>query len=451
MWRGCRLLLQRLPGQRLPELGPLSTNESLPQDASEAARRLRAAFVPAEIVGVARTLQGAGHAAVLVGGAVRDVLLGLAASDWDLATSARPEEVQQIFARTVPTGIEHGTVSVLVREADADASTPVEVTTFRGEGTYEDGRRPSEVTFLRDLDDDLARRDFTVNALAWDPVRGVFSDPFGGLQDLRAGVVRAVGDAPQRFLEDGLRTMRAVRFCATRTLVLEPETEAAIAGALHVLDKVSAERVLVELEKLLKAPRPSRGLRPMLTTGMWSHVLPDVPPEGLDSAIEAVDAMVPDVATRLARLLRPRARMSAEDFDVVAAAVDALKPSRALRADVLALCGPEVTQLERSAGGGAVEIRKAAAAVGRGRLAQAFAVFGWDSDVRTAIAAALDGAPLSVGELAIKGGMLIGQGILRPGPAVGETMRRLLEWVHQDPARNEAEALLARARALQAE
>lgn len=427
----------------------MSVPKSLPVDASEATQQLRAASVPPEIVGVARSLQAAGHAAVLVGGAVRDVLLGLAASDWDLATSARPEEVQQVFPRTVPTGIEHGTVSVLVREADADVSTPVEVTTFRGEGTYEDGRRPSEVTFLRDLEDDLARRDFTVNALAWDPVREVFSDPFGGLRDLRTGIVRAVGDAPQRFLEDGLRTMRAVRFCATRTLVLDPATEAAIAGALHVLDKVSAERVLVELEKMLKAPRPSRGLRPMVTTGMWPHVLPEVPADARDVAIEAVDTMPPDVTIRLARLLRPRATLAAEDFDAVAAGVDALKPSRALRADVLALCGPAVTDLEGAAGGDAVAIRRAAAAVGRPRLEQAFAVIGWDASVCASATAVLEGAPLSVGELAIKGGTLIGQGVLRPGPAVGETMRQLLEWVHEDPSRNAADALVAQARALQ--
>lgn len=425
---------------------------TVPRDAAEAVLRLRAASVPPEIVDVARTLHAAGHAAVLVGGAIRDVLLGLPANDWDLATSARPEEVQQVFPRTVPTGIEHGTVSVLVREAGAEASTPVEVTTFRGEGTYEDGRRPTEVTFLRDLEDDLARRDFTVNALAWDPVLEVFSDPFGGLEDLRLGIVRAVGDAQQRFLEDGLRTMRAVRFCATRSLVLEPATEAAIAGALHVLDKVSAERVLVELTKLLRAPLPSRGLRPMLTTGMWPHVLPELPVHAVDASIEAVDAMDPNVTTRLARLLRPRASVSSEDFDVVAAGVDALKPSRSLRADLLALCGPELEGLDAAAAGtSAVSIRKAAAAVGRPRLEAAFSVLGWGADVRASVAVALHGAPLSVGELAIKGGVLIGQGVLKPGPAVGETMRGLLEWVHEDPARNDAEALVARAQTMQSQ
>lgn len=427
---------------------PVSSRDVIPQDAAAATRRLRDASVPTPIVDVARTLQARGHAAVLVGGSIRDVLLGLPASDWDLATSATPDEVQSVFPRTVPTGIEHGTVSVLVREPGADASIPVEVTTFRGEGTYEDGRRPTEVTFLRDLEDDLARRDFTINALAWDPIQAVFSDPYGGLTDLREGIVRAVGDATRRFLEDGLRTMRAVRFCATRTLVLERQTEAAIAGALHVLDKVSRERVLVELDKLLRAPQPSRGLRPMVSTGMWPHVLPELPPEAIEPAIEAVDAMAPRVELRLARLLRPRARRSPEDFAAVEAGVDALKPSRALRADVLALCGPEVTAFEAALSGSAVEVRRAAAAVGRDRIDAALEVLEADGEARARVRTCLQGAPLSVGELAIKGGALIGRGLLKPGPAVGETMRALLDWTLEDPGRNDAEQLFARAEVL---
>lgn len=415
-----------------------------PAGLAEAEERLRAADVPTEIVDVARTLQSHGHAAVLVGGAIRDVLLGIPASDWDLATSATPREVQQAFSRTIPTGIEHGTVSVLVREAGAESMTPVEVTTFRGEGTYEDGRRPTEVTFLRDLEADLARRDFTINALAWDPIEAVFSDPFGGLEDLRARVVRAVGDPRRRFVEDGLRTMRAVRFCATRELVLEPETQAAIGGALHVLDKVSRERVLVELEKLLRAPKPSRALRPMVATGMWPHVLPSVPAAALRAAIEAVDEMEAVVAPRLARLLRPRAQEGDEGLEAVVAGVDALKPSKALRADVVALCGPEVTRLEASLGGPPVPMRRAAAALGRPRLEAALAVIGVDTNTRGELEAALVGVPLSVGELAIKGGTLIGKGLLKPGPVVGETMRALLEWVHEDPRRNHANALLER-------
>ena len=186
----------------------------------------------------------------------------------------------------------------------------------------------------------------------------------------------------------------------------------------------------------------------MVATGMWSHVLPAVPDADLAAAIEAVDAMEPDLTSRLARLLRPRAVLSAADLRAVAAGVDALKPPRALRADVLALCGPELAELDAAAASGQTgALRRAAAAVGRTRLAPASAVLGWDDNLRSSVGRALEGAPLSVGELAIKGGGLIGQGILKPGPAVGETMRRLLEWVHEDPTRNDAGTLLEQARA----
>ena len=420
----------------------------LARSPEEAVQRLRTATIPPAIVDVAARLQEAGHAAVLVGGSIRDVLLGLPASDWDLATSATPQEVQATFPRTVPTGLEHGTVSVLVRLPGESSAIPVEVTTFRGEGTYEDGRRPTEVTFLRDLEEDLARRDFTVNALAWDPVQAVFSDPFEGLKDLGEGIVRAVGDPSRRFLEDGLRTMRAVRFCATRQLVLDPDTQAAIGGALHVLDKVSRERVLVELEKLLRAEQPSRGLQPMADTGMWSHVLPALGESARAAAIADVDTLPPVVSTRLARLVRPCATASSEGQAEVEAAVDALKPSRALRAAVLGLCRPEVDALDAALGvDDAVAVRQAVAALGRDLLGPALDVLGASAQARARADAALDGAAVTVGELAIKGGQLIAEGVVRPGPAVGETMRTLLAWVLEDPRRNEREQLLARARA----
>ena len=274
----------------------------VPKDVAQAADRLGRAFVPAPIVQVVRELQAAGHQAVLVGGAVRDAILGMPVSDWDVATSALPTDVQSLFARTIPTGIEHGTVTVLVR--GDEAPTPVEVTTFRGEGAYVDGRRPSEVTFDADLREDLARRDFTVNAFAWDPIGRGLSDPWGGLADLGRGLIRAVGDPNERFAEDGLRTMRAVRFCATHGLRLEAATEAAIPPALPVLDRVSRERVHIELTKLLASERPSLGLRPMLRTGMWPHVLPAIDDDA-DAAIEAVDRLPADPTVRLARLLLP--------------------------------------------------------------------------------------------------------------------------------------------------
>src|SRR6266850_4626463 len=222
-------------------------------------------LVPPSVLGVLRTLRGARKQAWLAGGAVRD-LLRIAQGekltppqDFDVATDALPEEVQRIFPRTAPTGIAHGTVTVL-----ADEQHKVEVTTFRGEGPYLDGRRPSSVTFLGDIEGDLARRDFTVNAIAWDPMEPGFAgirDPFGGLADLRRGVLRAVGRAEDRFAEDGLRPLRAVRLAAILKFALEPRTRKAIPATLDTFAKVAAERVRDELTKLLLRGQPaSRGL-----------------------------------------------------------------------------------------------------------------------------------------------------------------------------------------------
>lgn len=416
---------------------------SMPKlDEAHAVELLTAAPAPAPVVDVARTLQAAGHAAVLVGGAVRDVLLGLTVSDWDLASSATPDEVIGLFRKTIPTGVQHGTVTVLVR--GGGETHPVEVTTFRGEGAYVDGRRPEQVTFLRDLEEDLARRDFTINAFAWDPVARRFSDPFGGLADLAAGRLRAVGVALERFREDGLRTMRAVRFCATRDLQLEEETEAAIPGALDVLERVSRERVHAELFKLLASPRPSQGLRPMWRTGIWPLVLLPLPSDDAYArALEAVDAMPADPVARLARLLWPLAAQPGA-AERIEACVEALKPSRAERATVLALTGEGAQALATAAD--PVAIRRAVAQLKREHLDAALDVLAAEPPRRDEVAAALEGAALTVGELAIKGRDLIAEGIVTPGPAIGQRLAVLLDAVLDDPTLNTRAELLARAR-----
>lgn len=419
----------------------MPTNDDIPADDATAVTRLAAARIPQEIVEVTRHLQRGGHEAVLVGGAVRDTLMGLPADDWDVASSATPSEVQVLFPRTIPTGIEHGTVTVLVRPRERGGKAlPVEVTTFRGEGRYLDGRRPSSITFLRDLHEDLARRDFTINAFAWDPVGHRFSDPFGGLADLRARRIRAVGVARERFEEDGLRTMRAVRLCATRALTLEPETEAAIAPALPVLDKVSRERVLVELWKLLAAERPSLGLHPMATTGLWPHVLASVPSEALPQAIAAVDRLAPDPLLRLARLLWPRVLADPDGRDAVLDRFDALKPARADRQRLSALLSDAAVRLPAAASPAAM--RRAVAALGREHLEDAIAVQELPASKATALREATRDAALTVRELAIGGKDLLAAG-LPPGPAMGALLEALLERVLDEPALNDRERLLA--------
>src|SRR3954451_9207303 len=205
-------------------------------------------LIPDDVLALCRRLREAGHQAHLVGGGVRDLLLGRGPADFDVATSAHPDEVMRLFGQryAIPTGLQHGTVTVLASE-----ERPVEVTTYRGEGEYLDGRRPSSVHFGATLEEDLARRDFTMNAIAYDPIDDVLADPFAGRADLAARLVRAVGDPVARFREDGLRPMRAVRQAAQLGFTIDPPTAAAIPAALDSFRKVSAERIRDELCKLL--------------------------------------------------------------------------------------------------------------------------------------------------------------------------------------------------------
>lgn len=211
--------------------------------------------VPAHVQQLLAALRAGGFVACPVGGCVRDSLLGRVPGDWDVCTSARPEQVKACAAprwRTVDTGIAHGTVTVLT------AGGPVEVTTFRVEGGYSDHRRPDGVRFVADLKEDLARRDFTVNAMALD--EGGIVDPFGGRADLQAKVIRCVGESAARFEEDALRILRALRFAACLDFSVEPATLAAARAAAPTLCRVSAERVFTELDKLLLGPGAGRVL-----------------------------------------------------------------------------------------------------------------------------------------------------------------------------------------------
>ncbi len=208
--------------------------------------------IPNEVLDIARTLEDAGFETWCVGGAIRDTLLDFPNSDFDLATAAQPDEIQRLFRRTVPIGVEHGTVAVLDKHG-----VPHEVTTFR-EDVKTDGRH-AVVEFGVSLDQDLARRDFTINAIAYHPLRHEWRDPFGGAGDLEAKLVRAVGDPAARFTEDYLRIVRALRFAARFGFAIEPATWDAAVAAAEGLDRLSAERVRDEWFKGLEvAQRPSR-------------------------------------------------------------------------------------------------------------------------------------------------------------------------------------------------
>lgn len=238
--------------------------------------------VPAGVEACRGTLERAGWPAYLVGGCVRDLLLGRTPADYDIATAARPEQVMALFLRTIPTGIKHGTVTVLTEDG------PVEVTTFRREGSYTDGRRPDRVRFDAGLAEDLSRRDFTVNAMAMDGA-GAVTDPFQGRADLAAGVIRCVGDPERRFAEDALRMLRAVRFSAQLGFVIAEETAAALARCAGRAALLSRERIRAEMEKTLLSPRPEQ-IGEMLRLGLLAHLHPLREPPDL-SALRATEAV----------------------------------------------------------------------------------------------------------------------------------------------------------------
>ena len=227
------------------------------------------------------TLHAAGYAAYAVGGCVRDSLLGRTAHDWDLCTSALPQQVMELFGaeQCIPTGLQHGTVTIKY------GGQLYETTTFRTEGSYTDGRHPDAVQFVPDVREDLARRDFTINAMAYNEAEGLV-DPFGGQKDLQNGLLRAVGEPQQRFTEDALRILRLYRFAARFGFALDAATARAARQLAPHLDCISAERIQEELAKLLAAPQPGAYLEP----AVLAVVLPELTPEGLTAAKPVVDA-----------------------------------------------------------------------------------------------------------------------------------------------------------------
>jgi len=437
--------------------------------------------VPTDVMAVLRTLGGASKQAWLAGGAVRDILCGVAAQDFDVATDALPEQVVRLFPKVIPTGIHHGTVTVLSGEHK------VEVTTFRGEGRYLDGRRPSSVTFLADIEGDLARRDFTVNAIAWDPIAGELRDPFSGVEDLRRRRLRAVGDPLARFREDGLRPLRAVRFASTLRLALDPPTRLAIPQALDVFARVAMERVRDELIKLLvRGAPPSRGLRLLLRSGLLARIVPELL-ESVNFAqnryhrwdvwrhtLRCVDAAPPDLVVRLAALLhdvaKPRSAAPKEGAPGENTFYDHEKLGARLATDILQRLKFPRRETERVAllvaehnwhylpEWNDATVRRVLARIGpeelpalwklrradlnaRGRLVeeglanQAAAETRFQREIDRASA-------LKVTDLAIGGADVMRELRTGPGRQVGEVLAHLLERVLDDPDLNTREKLI---------
>ncbi len=230
-------------------------------------KNIKRISLPEDVRKIINTIEEAGFEAYAVGGCVRDCLLSRVPGDWDITTSAKPEQIKALFRKTIDTGIAHGTVTVMMHHVG------YEVTTYRIDGEYEDARHPKEVIFTPDLKEDLRRRDFTINAMAYNERNGIV-DLFHGVQDLEQGIIRAVGNPVERFEEDALRIMRAVRFCAQLGYEIEEETKAAIKKLSGNLKYISAERIQVELVKLVKSPHPER-VRDLYETGITAVIMPE--------------------------------------------------------------------------------------------------------------------------------------------------------------------------------
>jgi tRNA nucleotidyltransferase (CCA-adding enzyme) len=432
---------------------------------------------------ICQKLRDAGFRAWIVGGCVRDLLLGKTPSDWDVCTDAVPDAMLKVFPRAIPTGIAHGTLTVLVDKI------PYEVTTLRGEGAYTDGRRPDNVYFAQEIDRDLARRDFTVNAIALDPVSGEIIDPFGGQADLAAKVLRAVGLASERFSEDGLRVLRAARFAATLGFELHEDTANAIEPTLGTFRKVSEERVRDEWIKTMKAEKPSRAFEIMRTTGILAITCPELlEGVGLEQnkhhafdvwghAMACLDASAGDPILRMAALLhdvgKPRSRAFSDktqdytfyDHDRIGAEMvypicTRLRFSNDERDRITHLVRNHLFYYDASWTDAAV--RRWVRRVGTDRLEDLYALNqadvrgkGRSADDDLAMLDALrrrvqsvleKGAALSTKDLAVNGSDLMKELGMPASRALGDLLKELLELVTNEPEKNERSALLAMAR-----
>lgn len=384
-------------------------------------------------------LHAAGYAAYAVGGCVRDSLLGQTPHDWDLCTSATPEQVLELFgeAHCIPTGLQHGTVTV------KHGGELYEITTFRTEGAYSDGRHPDHVAFVPDVKEDLARRDFTINAMAYNAEEGLI-DPFGGQNDLAAGIVRAVGEPQRRFEEDALRILRLYRFAARFGFAIDPATGQAARALCRHLDCVSEERIAEELSRLLAAPAPGA----YLEAEVLAVIFPELDAAELPESRRILDALEPGmehVPVRLAALLCPLGEAGAR------AALRRLKCSNALT-------GTVATLIREAAAGmpGAALTLTAKRFLSRYDLAtitDLTALCSAQHPEQAEAFAALQqeaarlvetNACCRINQLAVNGRDLMDAGI-RPGPGLRRVLDALLEQVLTGQLPNEKAALLAAA------
>lgn len=425
--------------------------------------------VSREVRTISRVLSEAGHQSWIVGGCVRDVVISILRAeppkkrgDFDLCTSAKPEQVMKLFRKVIPTGIEHGTVTIVL------SGEHFEITTLRGERGHTDGRRPDQVYFVDDLALDLARRDFTVNAMAFSVQDGTFHDPFGGRDDLKRGLLRAVGEPLERFSEDGLRVLRCARFCSTLGLVIEDKTAAAILPSLASFERVARERVRDEWFKALASERPSRFLHAVRTHGLLRVTAPTLWRDedesqralSFERAVERIDACPPDELLRLALFVWMGSSPPPDGPHPLGAEISQrfrLSKQQTARLTLLLDEGRLPADVLDAPTGKAARfwLRR----VGRDGASDILSMQKWTrpddveeqvlEEAHRVISRELaSGCALSVRELAVGGGDLMGEAGIEKGPQIGNLLEALLAHVLEHPEDNQRGELLNLARRL---
>lgn len=386
--------------------------------------------IPGDVKEIIDALNRHGFEAFAVGGCVRDTLLGREPGDWDITTSAHPEQVKHIFKHTIDTGIAHGTVTVMKHHVG------YEVTTYRIDGEYEDGRHPKSVTFTSSLKEDLRRRDFTINAMAYHHETGII-DEFGGMEDLRSGVIRCVGNPIDRFQEDALRILRAIRFCAQLGFSIEERTKEAIRSVAPNLAKVSKERIQMELTKLLLSGRPEN-IKEVYELGISAYISPWF--HQADRSHLQISPELPEKRhIRWAAFLKDTPR---EDVLCILKDLkldnDTIFGVRLLTQWVFQEIPAEKTGIRR--------VMSQMAPSYFDDLLTLKRHLGWQlADQVEALAEEIrrDGDCVSLKTLAVSGNDLLNAGV-KPGKAVGEALQGLLDFVLEHPEGNQKDILLSR-------
>lgn len=396
--------------------------------------------LPEDVNALLQTLNNGGYEAYIVGGCVRDSILGRIPQDWDITTSALPEQTKALFPHTFDTGIQHGTITVVLNK------TNYEITTYRIDGDYADGRHPDEVSFTSNLEEDLLRRDFTMNAIAYHPVEG-FRDPFGGQEDISRSLIRGVGEPAKRFQEDALRMLRCVRFAAQLGFQVDDATYTALQENAALIEKISVERIHEELDKLWKSPFPEK-LSLLLSSGLLPHI-----DNLLDKRLTALgETLVPQL--KAAPISAPlRWTLVLQSFTEAEAKTfcKKLKFDNATAKQIQTY----LRHLSQPIPQTPYEVRKLAGILGVEPTENLFILQEILQD-KAAVQAAReilgkvlsDGDCLNLKMLEMNGKALMDAGI-PAGKAVGETLGLLLEDVLHQPEHNKREYLLEKALAFQ--